>query len=56
MSRPAYQTDALAIGVGVGAFGLTFGVLAATTCLSVPQAQAMSVLVFTGASQFAAVG
>ena len=44
------------LGAAVGLFGLTFGVLAATAGLSVPQACVMSLLVFTGASQFAAVG
>jgi 4-azaleucine resistance transporter AzlC len=50
------RRDALAIGFGVGVFGLTFGVLAVSAGLSPLQAQAMSLLVFTGASQFAAVG
>lgn len=48
--------DALAIGVAVGVFGITFGVLAVSAGLTAWQAQAMSLLVFTGASQFAAVG
>ena len=48
--------DALAIGVAVAVFGATFGVLAVGAGLSVLQAQAMSLLVFTGASQFAVVG
>src|SRR4029450_11560862 len=48
--------DALAIGVAVGVFGVTFGVLAVATGLTVAQACAMSLLVFTGGSQFAAVG
>lgn len=48
--------DAAAIGLAVGVFGVAFGVFAVATGLSVAQAMAMSVLVFTGASQFAAVG
>ncbi len=44
------------LGAAVGVFGLSFGVLATTAGLTVAQACAMSVLVFTGASQFAAVG
>jgi 4-azaleucine resistance transporter AzlC len=44
------------LGVAVGVFGLSFGVLATTAGLSVPQACVMSLVVFTGASQFAAVG
>jgi 4-azaleucine resistance transporter AzlC len=47
---------ALAIGVATGAYGVSFGVLAVTAGLSLAQACAMSLLVFTGASQFAVVG
>lgn len=47
--------DAFVISASVGVFGLSFGVLAEGAGLSVIQAQAMSLLVFTGASQFAAV-
>lgn len=43
------------LGAAVGVFGVAFGVLATTSGLSVAQACAMSVLVFTGASQFLAV-
>lgn len=43
------------MGVAVGFFGLGFGVLSASSGLSVAQTCAMSLLVFTGASQFAAV-
>lgn len=48
--------EAAAIGVAVGVFGATFGVLAVAAGLTALQTQAMSILVFTGASQFAAVG
>jgi len=48
--------DALGIGLAVGAYGLSFGAAATTAGLSVPQACALSLLVFTGASQFALVG
>lgn len=48
--------DALAIGAAVGVFGATFGVLAVAAGLTPLQTLAMSLLVFTGASQFAAVG
>ncbi|HEX2089889.1 MAG TPA: AzlC family ABC transporter permease [Actinomycetota bacterium] len=47
---------ALAIGAATGAFGISFGVFCTATGLSVAQASALSLLVFTGASQFAAVG
>ena len=48
--------DALGIGVAVGAYGISFGAAATTAGLSVLQACALSLLVFTGASQFALVG
>ena len=54
--RPPYAADALGIGVATGVYGVSFGVLAVEAGLSVAQACAMSLLVFTGGSQFAAVG
>ena len=56
MSRSTYVRDALVIGAATGVFGVAFGVLATTTGLTVAKTMAMSLLVFTGASQFAAVG
>lgn len=44
------------LGFAISVFGVSFGVLATTAGLSVAQACAMSVLVFTGASQFAVIG
>jgi len=52
----AILTASLALGIAVGLVGASFGVLAVANGLTVLQAQVMSVLVFTGASQFAAVG
>jgi predicted branched-subunit amino acid permease len=52
--RPA--AGALAIGLATGAYGLSFGALAVTAGLSLPQAAAMSALVFTGATQLSVVG
>lgn len=54
--RRGVLRDAAAIGIAVGAYGLSFGAAATTAGLSVPQACALSLLVFTGASQFALVG
>lgn len=54
--RPSYAADALGIGVATGVYGVAFGVLAVGAGLSSAQACAMSLLVFTGGSQFAAVG
>jgi hypothetical protein len=48
--------DIWVLGLTVGVFGASFGVLATTAGLTAAQACAMSVLVFTGASQFAVVG
>jgi 4-azaleucine resistance transporter AzlC len=53
---PSYVRPAVALGATVGVFGVSFGILAVTSGLSVPQTVTMSLLVFTGASQFAAVG
>jgi 4-azaleucine resistance transporter AzlC len=47
---------AAGIGLYAGAFGLTFGAVATTSGLRPLQAVAMSVVMFTGASQFAFVG
>jgi 4-azaleucine resistance transporter AzlC len=51
-----YLGRAITIGVAVGFFAASFGVLATGNGLTVLQTCAMSILVFTGASQFAAVG
>ena len=50
------RRDIWVLGAAVGVFGASFGVLATTAGLTVAQACVMSVLVFTGASQFAVVG
>ncbi|MFI8106827.1 AzlC family ABC transporter permease [Streptomyces sp. NPDC086023] len=54
--RGAVVRDALGVGVAVGLSGFAFGVTAAGAGLTVAQACALSLLVFTGASQFALVG
>lgn len=51
-----YVRDGLIVGFATGLFAVGFGVLATSAGLSVAQTMAMSLLVFTGASQFAAVG
>ncbi|WP_328536324.1 AzlC family ABC transporter permease [Streptomyces sp. NBC_00344] len=48
--------DALGVGIAVGLSGFAFGVTAAGSGLTVLQTCVMSLLVFTGASQFALVG
>lgn len=67
MSHPADQElsradrsgiirDGLAVGVATGAYGVSFGAISVAAGLTVPQTCALSLLVFTGASQFALVG
>ncbi|UNM16407.1 AzlC family ABC transporter permease [Streptomyces formicae] len=52
----AVVRDALGVGVAVGISGFAFGVTGAGAGLGVLQICALSLLVFTGASQFALVG
>lgn len=54
--RGAVVRDALGVGIAVGLSGFAFGVTAAGAGISVAQACVLSLLVFTGASQFALVG
>ena len=55
-ARNPYFGQGLTIGIATGVFAVSFGVLATGNGLSVLKTCAISVLVFTGASQFAAVG
>src|SRR3989442_9905249 len=61
-ARPAPETrsgivrDALGIGIASGAYAISFGAISTTAGLSLLQTVALSVLMFTGASQFALVG
>ncbi|MGR8007856.1 AzlC family ABC transporter permease [Streptomyces hypolithicus] len=52
----AVVRDALGVGVAVGLSGFAFGVTSAGAGLTLLQTCALSLLVFTGASQFALVG
>ncbi|NUW33333.1 AzlC family ABC transporter permease [Nonomuraea sp. SMC257] len=58
VGRPdaAVVRDALGVGIAVGLSGFAFGVTSAGSGLTLPQTCALSLLVFTGASQFALVG
>ena len=51
----AHRREGLVLSIAVGVIGVTFGVLADAAGLTLPQIIVMSALVFTGASQFAAV-
>ncbi len=48
--------DALGIAIASAAYALSFGAISATSGLSLPQTVCLSLLMFTGASQFALVG
>lgn len=56
VARRAVVRDSLGVALATGAYGVSFGAVAVTSGLDVAQACALSLLVFTGASQFALVG
>jgi predicted branched-subunit amino acid permease len=55
-TRRGVIRDALGIGLATGAYALSFGAISTAAGLSLLQTCALSVLMFTGASQFALVG
>lgn len=55
-SPAAVVRDSLGVGIAVGISGVAFGVTGTAAHLTVWQSCALSLLVFTGASQFALVG
>jgi predicted branched-subunit amino acid permease len=55
-ARSATLRDALGLGLAVGLYGAAFGAAADAAGLNTWQAMTMSLLMFTGASQFALVG
>lgn len=54
-TRSEIVRNALSIGIAVATYGVSFGALGTTTGLSIAQTCALSVLMFTGGSQFALV-
>ena len=54
--RSGIVRDSLAVGVATGAYGLGFGAVSVASGLSILQTCALSLLMFTGASQFALAG
>ncbi len=56
VERDSIKRAVAGIAVYAGAFGLAFGAVAAAAGLSVLQSVVLSVVMFTGASQFALVG
>ena len=55
-NRRGIIRDAVGIGLATGAYAISFGAISVAAGLSVWQTQALSSLMFTGASQFAMVG
>ena len=54
--RSSIVRDSLGVGVATGAYGVSFGAVSVAAGLSVAQTCALSLVMFTGASQFAFVG
>ena len=54
--RAGIIRDGLGVGLATGTYGISFGAVSVAAGLSVWQTCALSLLVFTGASQFALVG
>lgn len=55
-TRRRITSSAIGIGVATGAYGLSFGAISVASGLDALQTQALSLLMFTGGSQFALVG
>lgn len=54
--RSRIISDSVAVGAATGAYGVGFGAVAVASGLTVPQTCVLSLLMFTGASQFALAG
>ena len=54
--RKEVVRQGVSVGVATGLYGVSFGALSVASGLSVLQTQALSLLMFTGGSQFALVG
>ena len=54
--RAAIVRDSVGVAVATGAYGVSFGAVSVASGLSVAQTCALSLVMFTGASQFALIG
>jgi predicted branched-subunit amino acid permease len=54
--RAGIVRDGVGVGIATGAYGVSFGAISVAAGLSLAQTCALSLLMFTGASQFALVG
>src|SRR4029453_4439382 len=55
-ARAAVWRQALSVGIATGAYGVSFGALSVASGLSVAQTCVLSLLLFSGGSQFAVIG
>ena len=55
-TRTGVLRDAAGVGLATGAYGLSFGAISSSAGLSVLQTCVLSLVMFTGGSQFAMVG
>lgn len=56
MAKSQVETMSLGVGIATGLYGISFGALAVAAGLEVWQAQLLSLLMFSGGSQFAFIG
>ena len=56
VARGAARRQGVSVGLATGLYGISFGALATTSGLNVLQAQILSLVMFTGGSQFALIG
>jgi 4-azaleucine resistance transporter AzlC len=54
--RRSIVRDSLGVGIATGVYGVSFGAISVASGLSIAQTCVLSLLMFTGASQFALVG
>lgn len=55
-TRHGVIRDAVGVGIATGAYGLSFGAISTAAGLSVPQTCVLSLVMFSGGSQFALAG
>lgn len=56
MARPQVDTMSLGVGIATGLYGISFGALSVASGLNIWQTQLLSLLMFSGGSQFAFIG
>lgn len=56
MARSQVETMSLGVGIATGLYGISFGALSVSAGLDVWQTQLLSLLMFSGGSQFAFIG